>query len=232
MSRGALALFVKTPGLSPVKTRLARAIGNAAAERLYLACADAVSELLQRFARESGVRCVWAIAEGDSLAPAFWAARGGLDWVPQGEGGLGARMARVHHRLVREHRFGLLIGADLPQLRREYLQRAADWLRAPQARQVLGAAEDGGFWLYGGNRTAPEVLWESVAYSQPRTGSEFRAALSGFGDWLDLPPLCDLDTPEDLQQLAAALRALPGPLPAQQRVLGEIDTLLETLGHA
>lgn len=232
MSGGALAVFVKTPGLSPVKTRLARAIGSAAAERLYLACADAVSELLQRFARESGLRCLWAIAEDDSLAPAFWAARGGLEWMPQGEGGLGARMARVHHRLVREHGFGILIGADLPQLRREHLQRAADWLRASPARQVIGPAQDGGFWLYGGNRTAPEVLWESVTYSQPRTGSEFRAALANFGDWLDLPALCDLDTPEDLQCLAEALRALPEPLPAQVRVRDEIERLLESMPHA
>ncbi len=229
---GALALFVKTPGLSPVKTRLARDIGAAAAERLYLASADAVSELLQGFARDSGVRCLWAIAEDDTLGPAFWAARGGLDWMPQGEGGLGARMARVHHRLVREHGFGLLIGADLPQLTPAYLQGAADWLRAPQARQVLGPAEDGGFWLYGGNRTAPEVLWESVAYSQPRTGSEFRAALASFGDWLNLPTLCDLDTPEDLQRVAEALRELPEPRPAQQRVRAEIERLLEPTRHA
>ncbi|MFY8136372.1 MAG: TIGR04282 family arsenosugar biosynthesis glycosyltransferase [Aquimonas sp.] len=229
---GALALFVKTPGLSQVKTRLARDIGTAAAERLYLACADAVSELLQGFARESGVRCVWAIAEDDSLAPAFWAARGGLDWMPQGEGGLGARMARVHHRLVREHGFGLLIGADLPQLTLDHLRKATAWLRAPQSRQVLGAAEDGGFWLYGGNRTAPEVLWESVAYSQPRTGSEFRAALASFGDWLNLPVLCDLDTPEDLQRVVEALRALGEPRPAQRRVLGEIEHLLESTRHA
>lgn len=229
---GALALFVKTPGLSPVKTRLAQSIGEARAQALYLACADAVSELLQRFARESGVRCYWAIAEDDPIAIAFWAARGGLDWLAQGEGGLGARMARVHHRLVRAHGFGLLIGADAPQLRREDLHRAAEGLRTAQARQAWGPARDGGFWLYGGNRVAPVVLWESVRYSQPRTGSEFHAALADYGDWLALPALTDLDSQEDLLPLAEALRALPDPLPGQQRVLSEIDALLDSLRHA
>ncbi|SDE12038.1 TIGR04282 family arsenosugar biosynthesis glycosyltransferase [Aquimonas voraii] len=229
---GALALFVKTPGLSPVKTRLAQSIGEARAQALYLACADAVSELLQRFARESGVRCYWAIAEDDPLAIAFWAARGGLDWRGQGEGGLGTRMARVHHRLVREHGFGILVGADTPQLRLADLHRAADWLRPAQSRQVWGPAEDGGFWLYGGSRTAPVVLWESVRYSQPRTGSEFHTALADYGDWLDLPTLCDLDTVEDLAALADALRVLPEPLPAQRRVLTEVEALLDALRRA
>jgi rSAM/selenodomain-associated transferase 1 len=229
---GALALFVKTPGLSPVKTRLAAGIGAERAGELFLACADAVSELLQQFERRSGVRCHWAIAEDDSLAPAFWAARGGLHWLAQGEGGLGARMARVQRQLVRESGFGLLIGADAPQLRIEHLEEAAAWLRSPQPRQVLGPAADGGFWLYGGNRIAPDALWESVNYSEPRTARDFHAALSAYGSWRELPMLADLDTAEDLQVLAEALRALPQALPAQQRLLAAIERRLAEPRHA
>jgi len=229
---GALALFVKTPGLSPVKTRLTAGIGAAAASALFLDCADAVSELLQQFERHSDVRCHWAIAEDDSLAPAFWAARGGLHWLPQGAGGLGARMARVQRRLVRDFGFGLLIGADAPQLCIEHLEQAAQWLRSPQPQQVLGPAEDGGFWLYGGNRIAPDALWESVSYSEPRTASDFRAALSAYGSWRDLPTLSDLDTVDDLRPLALALRALPQPLPAQERLRLAIERQLAESRHA
>lgn len=229
--KGALALFVKTPGLSPVKTRLARTIGAERAQALYLACADAVSELLQQFQRTSGVRCLWAIAEDDSLAPAFWAARGGLGWIMQGDGGLGLRMARVHRQLVRADGFGVLIGADAPQLRIEMLQQAVDWLHASQARQVLGPAEDGGFWLYGGNRNAPAALWESVTYSQPRTASEFQAALEAYGDWRTLPALSDLDTVEDLARLCDTLQTLPNPLPGQIRVLDAVRRVIEAGTH-
>lgn len=230
--KGALGLFVKTPGLSPVKTRLARSIGAPAAERLYLACADAVSQLLQQFQRRCGVDCRYAIAESGSLAEAYWAARGGLGLMAQGEGGLGARMARVHRQLVREAGFGLLVGADCPQLQLPDLEAAADWLRHPQPRQVIGAAEDGGFWLYGGNRGAPSALWESVSYSQPRTGTEFRAALVAYGELREAPVRGDLDTLEDLPRLAAALRALPTPLPAQRRVLDDVENLLREQPHA
>lgn len=230
--KGALALFVKTPGLSPVKTRLAASVGEARSHALYLACADAVSELLQQFERSSGVACLWAVAEEDSLAAAFWAARGGLGWTAQGGGGLGARMARVHRQLVREHGFGILIGADAPQLQLDHLLQAAHWLDSPLPRQTLGPAEDGGFWLYGGNRSAPEALWESVTYSQPRTAREFHLALDAYGDWQTLPRLSDLDTELDLARLRAALAALPAPLPAQRRVLALLDAEFPESRHA
>jgi glycosyltransferase A (GT-A) superfamily protein (DUF2064 family) len=41
----ALAIFVKTPGLSPVKTRLAEGIGQARAEAFYRLAVDAVAEV-------------------------------------------------------------------------------------------------------------------------------------------------------------------------------------------
>ena len=37
---GAIAVFVKTPGLSPVKTRLAAKLGKATAEAFHLASAQ------------------------------------------------------------------------------------------------------------------------------------------------------------------------------------------------
>jgi uncharacterized protein len=224
-------MMVKTPGLSPIKTRLAAGLGAERAQALYLACADATSELLQRFQRRTGVTCHWAIAEEDSLASAFWAARGGLRWLAQGEGGLGARMARVQRQLVRQYGFGLLVGADAPQLQIEHLEHAVDWLRSAQPRQVLGPAADGGFWLYGGNRIAPDALWESVNYSEPRTSTEFRDALAAYGDWRALATLADLDTQEDLAPLHGALRALPTALPGQQRLLALVEPLLGESGH-
>jgi len=220
---GALGLFVKTPGLSPVKTRLAISQGEARAHQIYLACADAVSELLQRFERQSGVACVWAIAENNSLAVAWWNARGGLGWTPQGEGGLGARMARVHRQLVRQAGFGMLLGADAPQLEIDVLLQAAEWLRSSSPRQVLGQAEDGGFWLYGGNRGAPEALWESVTYSRSRTAVDFRNALASYGEWLNVPTLSDLDIAEDLPRIRDALKRLRQPLPAQSRLLDLLE---------
>ena len=56
--KGALAVFVKTPELSPVKTRLAASLGKAAAVAVYAEClglsADMMRELpadVSRFGR-------------------------------------------------------------------------------------------------------------------------------------------------------------------------------------
>ncbi|WP_395788348.1 DUF2064 domain-containing protein [Aquimonas sp.] len=222
---GGIALFVKTPGLSPVKTRLAAGLGRAQAEAVFIACAEATAEVLQRCGQLGGVATYWAIAEYGHQAVEWWSARGGLSVIHQGEGGLGARMARVHQQLVRDCGFGLLIGADAPQLEVDALLQAADWLRAPTPRQVLGLAEDGGFWLYGGNRVAPETLWSKVSYSQPHTADEFRAAFAAYGEWQAAPRLCDLDSIGDIARVRAALAALPAPLPAQRRLFELLERI-------
>ena len=222
---GGIALFVKTPGLSPVKTRLAARVGRAQAEAMFVACAEATCEVLQHFAQLSGVAGFWAIAEHDDEAAAWWRARGALGVIQQGEGRLGARMARVHQQLVRSCGFGLLIGADAPQLEVDALLQAANWLRAPTPRQVLGLADDGGFWLYGGNRETPETLWESVRYSQPDTADEFRAAFAAYGEWQAAPQLGDLDSIGDIARVRAALAVLPAPLPAQRRLFELLESI-------
>ena len=50
----AIALFVKTPGLSPVKTRLAASIGAEAALGLYRLCLRCVDEAVDRVVTRLG----------------------------------------------------------------------------------------------------------------------------------------------------------------------------------
>lgn len=202
-----LAIFVKTPGRSPVKTRLAAVCGQAWAEDWYRRAATAVAEAVTR----AGVAGYWAVAEPD--AEAEWP---GLPVVPQGEGGLGERMARVHATLIARHGSGLLLGADAPQVSPLVLREAAAWLGTPAARLVLGPSHDGGFWLFGGNVAPPGAVWTEVRYSAPETARELRAALDPYGVWRVLPTLTDADRADDLPYVLAELLALPDPLPAQR----------------
>ena len=113
----AIALFVKTPGLSPVKTRLARGIGDAAAttfHRLAAACAGSAAASCG-----PAMPSYWAVAEPDGLAA--WCDRTSL-W--QGAGGLGARMGHIYRVLLERHGRVLLIGADSPQVTPDLLRRA------------------------------------------------------------------------------------------------------------
>jgi glycosyltransferase A (GT-A) superfamily protein (DUF2064 family) len=211
MSAG-IAIFVKTPGHSPLKTRLAAVAGTAFAEQWHARAAGAVAAVAREACRGGAAQAYWAVAEPEALADPRWA---GLPVIGQGDGGLGVRMHHVHQALHERHPGGILLGADCPQVAPDLLRQALAWLDSPQPRLAIGPAQDGGFWLFGANRRLPLACWESVTYSAADTGARFRAVLDGLGEWLELPVLRDVDTADDLPACVAALRTLATPLPAQ-----------------
>lgn len=222
MSAG-LAIFVKTPGRSALKTRLAAGIGEAAALAWYRLAARAVAEVaVAAFAHDQNV--YWAVAEAEARDDPLWS---DLPVLWQGSGGLGERMARVHDALVSRHGGGILLGADAPQIDAGDLHRAAAWLDSDAARAVLGPAQDGGFWLFGSNRRQPLAAWSSVAYSQPDTAEQFVAALPAAGKWCQLRLLGDVDRAIDLGPCIADLARLAAPVPAQVRLLEYSRALVE-----
>ncbi|MGQ4660345.1 DUF2064 domain-containing protein [Lysobacter sp. F6437] len=212
---GALAIFVKTPGRSPLKTRLASECGERYAIAWHRRAAAAVASVAIAAQRRYGVRAFWAVAESDALDA--WP---DLPSIAQGDGGLGARMARVHAGLVASHGFGLLVGADAPQITAELLGEAIGWLTddglaSDRPRLALGPASDGGFWLFGSNVAASLPAWTSVSYSTDSTAADLRRAMQDLGEWRTLATLTDVDTAADLPTLRRALQALPGPTPEQ-----------------
>jgi glycosyltransferase A (GT-A) superfamily protein (DUF2064 family) len=216
----AIAIFVKTPGHSPIKTRLAATVGRAFAEQWHAQAAEAVAAVVREACRANAASAYWAVAEADALADPRW---DGLPVLGQGEGGLGARMHAVHRALVERHGAGILLGADAPQIDPAVLREALVWLDEPQPRSVMGRAADGGFWLFGSNRAHPLGLWESIPYSVPDTADRFRAAPGDWGAWLELLVLSDVDTAGDLAACHAALTTLPAPLPAQSALRAWMD---------
>jgi uncharacterized protein len=209
-----IAIFVKTPGVSPIKTRLAATIGQTAAEAFHRLAAMAVAEVAAdpRLAH-AGVNTYWAVAEDDALDAAIWR---DLPRIAQGEGDLGVRMGRVYEQLRAKHGTALLLGADAPQLQAEDLLAARAALRAHD--YVLGPSADGGFWTFGGRVAANDAAWTRTPWSQSDTHTRFAASLCG--DIATLRTLRDVDTVEDLRALRPALRAVPAPTPAQ-RALGD-----------
>ena len=210
----ALAIFVKTPGLSPVKTRLAAGIGVEAALRFHQLAAAATAEVARACA--PWLTPYWAIAEAGPAALAAWP---GFVSLHQGEGELGERLHTVYARLQARHGHVLLIGADAPQLTVALLRRARIVLDDADTPFVIGDASDGGFWLFGGRVALPGEVWTRVRYSQPQAAAELRQQLAPYGAVGTLGDLTDVDTVEDLPALRRALEALKAPQPAQQRLL-------------
>jgi glycosyltransferase A (GT-A) superfamily protein (DUF2064 family) len=226
MSVGA-AIFVKTPQLSPVKTRLWPGIGRSCAEALHLLSAEAVCEAVRTASGPVPIAGYWAVAETDAVCADTWA---DLPCVAQGRGGLGTRMATVYAGLRQRHRAVLLIGADAPQADPRELQRAADWLAHREPRLVIGRAHDGGFWLFGGNMDLPLHHWQDVTYSVADTANMFSAQMRRHGQCLELAPLDDIDLAADIPRACQQLARLDPATPAQQRLLAWLHQLMHAHG--
>jgi len=217
----AIAIFVKTPGLSPIKTRLGRDLGQRVAEEWHRRAAACVGTC----AGATGLPVYWAVAEPDGMQHPLWKI---LPRIIQGEGGLGARMARVHTEIVQRHGGGILIGADLPQIEPRHLMAAAHRLDASDARHVLGPARDGGFWLFAANRSLPAVTWESVEYSRDATAKRFITAVDA-PCWEMLEHMTDLDRVDDLPAVLAELESVATPSSEQRALTRWIEVQIEQM---
>lgn len=211
----ALAIFVKTPGLSPVKTRLAAAIGRDAAEHFHRQAAACVA--IAARAVGAALTPYWAVAEAEGLDDAQWQS---LPRLWQGEGDLGARMARVYDTLLARHGSALLIGADVPQVMADDLSAAVAAVSQPDTPWVLGPAADGGFWLVGGRLPIPRAAWRDTPWSQPDTTVRFVSALVTVP--ARLRTLRDVDDVDDLDALRRRGGDLlaPGSKPRLPEALG------------
>jgi uncharacterized protein len=207
-----LAIFVKTPGHSPLKTRLAQAIGRGAAEDFHRLAAAAVAEVIIRAqASMPGLVAYWAVAEPDALDAPIWRA---LPRIAQGDGDLGARMRTVCETLRERHGRAVLLGADAPQLRADDVLAACIALDTHD--HTIGPSEDGGFWLFGTRIAVPENAWSGTPWSQSDTAVRFLDAL-GEASVMTLRCLCDVDTVDDLAALTEALHALSAQTQTQKQ---------------
>lgn len=216
-----LAIFVKTPGHSALKTRLANDAGRESAETFHRLAAMAVAAVARGArARLPGFSPYWAVAEDAALDDPIW---DGLPRLTQGDGDLGARMRRVTEQLCDAHGAAMLLGADAPQLRVDDL---VDAVRALDGNEhVIGPSVDGGFWLFGTRTQVPASAWATTPWSSYDTAERFIAAL-GKQRIARLRALRDADTVADLPPLLVALDALTEPLPEQRQLADWLRTIL------
>jgi len=202
--RARLIVFTRFPEPGRAKTRL---IGRLGAD----GAADLHREMTAHTLAQARAFAVWGGAEvevryeggdGARMAGAFG---GDLRYIPQGGGDLGDRLARAVEAAFRAGAAAaLVIGSDCPGVTADLLGRALGLLQGDAGRVVLGPALDGGYYLIGLGRVAPE-LFAGIAWSTDRVLGETvdRARRVGL-DVRMLEPLADVDRPEDLGAWYAA----------------------------
>lgn len=164
------------PGVS--KTRLAATIGDQAAADV--AAAALLDTLAAAEAAVGADACVLALAGDLDDGARTDAVRAALDgWTvhPQRGDGFDERLALAH--LDAGDGPLLQVGMDTPQVTAALLRETAEALGDHDT--VLGAAEDGGWWVLGRHRAADAQALAGVPMSTPTTYDDTRAALVANG---------------------------------------------------
>lgn len=206
MSTGAEAMsapvpvlvFARAPRPGHVKRRLIPVLGAAEAARLQRRMTRrAVQTAL---AAATGPVQIWCTPR---TAHPFFVSLGeahGVALHAQRGADLGARMAHALETGLATHGAALLVGSDCPFMTPADLRRGAACLRAGSPA-VLGPALDGGYFLIGLARPAPE-LFRGLRWGGAEVLAETRRRLRALGwAWTELPARRDIDRPADLPHL-------------------------------
>ncbi len=199
MRRAHLLIYAKPPRIGLAKTRLARSLGSPTHARRIAMMSLART---MRAAQNGAWTPVLCIAPDSALTESLggtWPMR--LERRSQGRGDLTDRL----NKGLNEAPTGpvLFIGADAPDLSPGLIRRAIVKLQTHDA--VFGPASDGGFWLFGLNKTArTKSPFAPVRWSGPHAMAHVRSNLPTRARVAELPTLIDLDEAEDWRAWNAA----------------------------
>lgn len=205
-------LYTKPAREGRVKTRLIGELTPVQAAELHAAFLCDLLDRLQGGAFD--LRIAWALEKDEPLpetsTPGF----------RQEGDDLGERLYRGLARAAREHDLVAAVGSDHPDLPLSRLHEAFVRLVAG-VDVVLGPAEDGGYYLIALSQQGLRgEMFSGIPWS---TEGVLEATLDrcrrlGLSVSL-LPRAADVDTPADLERLAASLAARPADCPRTQRLL-------------
>lgn len=226
-SEAALVIFGKAPIPGQVKTRLCPPLTPDEAATLQGSLVLDVVERARASAKSGQYDMVFACAP--SREHVFFKVledRQGLRLLDQVGGDLGARMHQAFQELFdRGYRHVVIVGTDVPTLPGSTFAAAFRTLQDHDL--VLGPALDGGYYLIGLKRPAPD-LFAGIPWSSDQVAALTRekAEVLGLKTAL-LPPYRDLDRLEDLQALIGEAKSAPKTF--SPRTAGVLQTLADRL---
>lgn len=208
---GCLLLFVKSPERTPVKSRLAQALGAERAAALYRNFVLDMLDTLGEVIKETGCDLRICFTPPEAAREMRHWLGDTYDYLPQQGKDLGERMKNAFAAAFREgYPQALLLGSDSPDLPASFIKEGLQLLLHRGA--VIGPALDGGYYLIGFRATSfLPAIFQGMAWS---TGTVFNETMKIFSSAAAppsvLPPWQDVDTPADLRMLQE--RGLAGRL--------------------
>jgi rSAM/selenodomain-associated transferase 1 len=196
--------MAKEPVPGQVKTRLVPALGEAGAARLYAAFLDDLGERIAASASFDGIERVLAV--WPPRLDARWLDRHRRRFRCVGQRGddLGARMDALARDAFDEGcEQVVIVGSDLPTLPLDHLVQVFAAL-ARGVAVVLGPTPDGGYYAVGLSRPVPGLFDGPMSTADVLAATLARLDAQGVNVEL-APEWSDVDVPDDLARLTAAL---------------------------
>jgi glycosyltransferase A (GT-A) superfamily protein (DUF2064 family) len=219
----AFVIFVKTPDLSPIKTRLAKVIGKESAELFYLKSLEATAEVVTKVCKlNSEVKPYWAVAESLGLDNRLW---NQFETIYQGEGSLGERLHHVYHQLIQNYSIVCFIGADSPHVYYQDYLDAIKIFKNNSCGFVLGNTLDGGFYFFAGKNPISKSVWTSVAYSTDQTSKQLSLELNKIAKIETVKTNFDIDELSDLLRYHDLLLDDDNLLEHQKELINWVNSL-------
>ncbi|WP_017654446.1 TIGR04282 family arsenosugar biosynthesis glycosyltransferase [Fortiea contorta] len=191
-----LIIFTRYPEAGKTKTRLIPALGAVGAANLQRQMTEHTIFQVQELQKKTALSCEVRFAGGNWQLMQDWLGQD-LAYHSQGGGDLGERMERsLREALQSGAQRVIIIGTDCPGVNSQILATAFEQTQAFDL--VLGPALDGGYYLIGLHRYIKELFanidWGTSQVLQQTMDIAQKLNLSH----LYLPPLADIDRPEDL----------------------------------
>ena len=199
MSKECLIVFTRYPEPGKAKTRLIPALGTQGAANLHRQLTEYTLSRVRELQGERPTSVEVYFSGGNQQLMQDWL---GADFVckPQVDGDLGLRIVSAFDGAFSNGIEGaLIIGTDCPDLSAKIMSEAFDGLILHDL--VLGPALDGGYYLIGLRRVFPQLFAEIPWGTSEVLAKTIAIASSMNLSIAYLPPLADIDRPEDLAQL-------------------------------
>lgn len=199
MNKNLIIVFVRTPELGKVKTRLAKSIGDVSALTIYKLLLKHTETVLHDLSFDKVVYYSEKVEEND-----FWEARL-FEKKRQKGADLGKRMQHAFETAFEQgYQKVLIIGSDLFDLKSIHITTAFEALENHDL--TIGPSLDGGYYLLGMKELYPAVFknkkWgtDSILENTLKDLQQQNVKL--------LEALNDIDTFEDLQQQPDLLKKI------------------------
>ncbi|MBD1839046.1 TIGR04282 family arsenosugar biosynthesis glycosyltransferase [Coleofasciculus sp. FACHB-64] len=201
MNRECLIVFTRYPEPGKAKTRLIPALGEEGASNLHRQMTEHTLSQVRELQSARATRVEVYFTGGDQQLMEDWL---GADIIyqPQGKGDLGQRMKSAFQTAFAAGMEGVaIVGTDCPGLDAKIMAQAFEQLNGHDL--VLGPAMDGGYYLIGLRRVIPE-LFAGINWGTSEVREKTLAIAISLGLAVAyLPPLFDVDRPEDLAKVTS-----------------------------